>query len=91
MRIDLQQELIQRYPKLFHKPGMRLVDPAIIGKSFGIWEDELGSIDQWGIECSDEWFSIVNQLSAACEAEIDKLASQGMPKHSWPRIAQIKE
>ncbi len=91
MRIELQQELFRRYPRLFRKPGMRLVDRAIIGKSFGIWEDETGSIDQWGIECGDEWLFIVNQLSEACEAEIDKLVAEGLPMYSWPRIAQIKE
>ena len=91
MRIDLQEDLFRRYPKLFRQPEMRLIDPDITANSSAILQDDSAPFDQRGIECGDEWLSVVNQLSHACEAEINELVSQGVAKHSWPRLAQIKE
>ena len=91
MRIELQEKLFRRYPKLFRQPEMRLIDPDVAANSSAVFQDDSAPFDQRGIECGDEWFSVVNQLSQACEAEINQLVSQGVAKHSWPRIAQIKE
>ena len=91
MKTELQEVLFHRYPKLFRKPGMRLLDPRIVSDAADRFQDASAPFDQRGIECGDEWFSVVNQLSHACEAEINELVSQGVAKHSWPRIAQIKE
>ena len=91
MRIDLQEDLFRRYPKLFRQPEMRLIDSDITANSFAIFQDDSAPFDQRGIECGDEWFAIVDRLSQACEAEIDTIISQGIAIESWPRIAQIKE
>ena len=91
MRIDLQEDLFRRYPKLFRRPGMRLIDPAITGNASLTFEDDSAPFDQRGIECSDDWFEVVDRLSQACETEINEFIARGGARHSWPRIAQIKE
>ena len=91
MRMELQEELFRRYPQLFRRPGMRLIDPAITGNTSLALEDDSAPFDQRGIECGDEWFEVVDRLSAACETEINEFIARGGARHSWPRIAQIKE
>ena len=88
MSPDLQAELFRRYLKLFRKPGLRLVcgEP---GESRLV--DSSGPIDEWGIECGDGWFVIVDRLSRACEQEIDLMVELGEPPEMWPRVVQIKE
>lgn len=53
--------------------------------------DDTMPFDQWGVECGDGWFSIIDRLSQASEHEIDLLISERVPKECWPRVAQIKE
>lgn len=91
MRMELQEELFRRYPQLFRRPGMHLFDPAITGNTSLMLEDDSAPFDQRGIECGDEWFEVVDRLSQACEAEINEFIARGEARHSWPRIAQIKE
>ena len=76
MNLELQEYLYRRYPKLFREP-----EGAI----------HKGPIDEWGIECGDEWFDLVNYFSRACESEIEALASRGIAQDRWPRVRQIKE
>ena len=47
--------------------------------------------DERGFECEDGWFEIIDQLSSACEAEIEALVVEGFDKSQWPRVSQIKE
>ena len=47
-------------------------------------------IDERGSECEDGWFEIIDQLSSACEAEIEALGD-GLENSKWPRVSQIKE
>lgn len=88
MDIELQKQLFDRYPRFFRKPGQRRYkDPN--GDEH--WESDGSPIDYWGIECDNGWFGIVDDLAAACEAEIQKLVDAGIESHAWPRSAQIKE
>jgi hypothetical protein len=93
MNTNLQMEIFRRYPNLFRKPGKRLL-------SSEIWTDldcdarlvdNLGPIDDCGIECGDEWFYLVDELSSACEDEIEALIGKRIPQEYWPRISQVKE
>lgn len=52
---------------------------------------DIAPFDQRGVECDDGWFTLIDCLSQACEMEIERLISEGVPKEYWPRIAQIKE
>ena len=76
MRIELQTELLLRYPKSFRKPGEG--QPAT-------------AFDTWGVECGDGWFALVDRLAGACEREIEALILQRVPAKLWPRVIQIKE
>lgn len=91
MKPELQAELFQRYPKLFRKPGKRLVDPEVISEFEDLLQDDNGPFDEYGIECGDGWFDLVDRLSAACESEIETLMAQSAPKECWPRNVQIKK
>lgn len=91
MKPELQAELFRRYPKLFRKPGKRLVDSEVIPEFEERLQDDKGPFDERGIECGDGWFLLVDRLSGACENEIAMLMAQGVPTECWPRIAQIKE
>jgi hypothetical protein len=51
----------------------------------------MAPFDQRGVECDNGWLALIEELSAACEAYIESLAKSGVARHSWPRIAQIKE
>lgn len=88
MDLELQKQLFERYPRFFRKPGQRHYKDRE-GEEY--WEDDGGPLDYWGIECDDGWFGIIDQLAAACEAEIQKMADAGIESHAWPRSAQIKE
>lgn len=90
MHLELQAELVRRYPKFFRKPGKRLVDPDVISGLEGRLLDDRAPFDERGIECGDGWFALIDRLSRACENDIDTLIEQGVPMESWPRIAQIK-
>lgn len=76
MKLEQQQELFRRYPKLFRH--------SECGRNGG-------PIDEWGIECGDEWFELVDYFSRVCEFEIEALALRGVPQDHWPRARQIKE
>jgi hypothetical protein len=75
MNINHQKEIFRRYPNLYRAPG----------------EDSVRPIDERGIECGDAWFAQVDELSCACEAEIQSLIGKGISAKHWPRIAQVKE
>lgn len=75
MNINLQNEIFRRYPNLYRAPG----------------EDSVRPIDERGIECGDAWFSLVDELSSACETEIQELIGKEIAREHWPRIAQVKE
>ena len=90
MKPELQVELFRRYPKLFRKPGKRLVHPEVISELGPRLEDDNGPFGERGIECGDGWFALVDRLCGACEHEIETLISQDVPKECWPRVAQIK-
>ena len=51
----------------------------------------MGPYDEWGIECGDGWFALVDRLCQACESEIEGLIALGVSKERWPRVGQIKE
>lgn len=71
-----------------------LLSLAVAGKDAGepYLNDDRGPIDAWGIECGDGWYSIIDRLAAACEAEIAGLAKRpGVAREEWPRAVQIKE
>lgn len=91
MQVELQAELLWRYPKFFRQPGNRLVDPDVISGLENRLLDDRAPFDERGIECGDGWFDLVDRLSRACENEIETLMAQGVPNERWPRIAQIKE
>jgi hypothetical protein len=93
MNTDLQLEIFRRYPNLYRQPGKRFFSAEICPDLDLIdrYVENFGPIDDRGIECGDEWFHLVDELSSACEAEIEALIAQGVPKEHWPRIAQIKE
>jgi len=90
MKLELQAVLIQRYPCYFRKPGMRFVEVESVSNTEGLVQDG-GPFDDWGVECGDGWFSLVDRLSRECENEIERLQSLGVAKERWPRVAQIKE
>lgn len=89
----LHAELIRRYPKFFREPGKRLVepDPEDPSSSENHLEDDMGPYDEWGIECGDGWFALIDSLCQACEREIEGLIALGISNERWPRVAQIKE
>jgi len=91
MQVELQAELLRRYPKFFRKPGKRLVNPEVISELEKRLQDDTAPFDERGIECGDGWFALIDRLSRACEFEIEMLISQGVTKECWPRVAQIKE
>lgn len=91
MRPELQAELLRRYPKFFRKPGRRLVDAAMSSDGKERLQDDTGPFDQRGVECGDGWFALIDRLCRAHENEIETMASWGMVKEHWPRVAQIKE
>jgi hypothetical protein len=88
MKLELQAELFRRYPKIFRKPGMRLIFPSTGDAYLHVGA---APIDERGIECGDGWFDIVDRLSCACEKEIEAQIRQGIAKECWPRVAQIKQ
>ncbi len=45
----------------------------------------------WGFCCGDGWFDLINQLSAAIEAECQRLLEAGMPEDNLPIARQVKE
>lgn len=91
MRVELQAELLRRYPKFFRQPVKRRVDPDVISGLENRLLDDSAPFDERGIECGDGWFDLVDRLSRACENEIATLMAQSVPQEGWPRIAQIKE
>lgn len=91
MKDKLQIELKQRYPRLLRAPGLRYFVAGDTTPETGELVSDFGPIDERGIECGDGWFELVNQLSAACEQEIDAMAAAGVATEYWPRAVQIKE
>lgn len=47
--------------------------------------------DKRGIECEDGWFELIDQLSTACDHEIEALVASELDESHWPRVGQIKE
>jgi len=45
----------------------------------------------WGFSCGDGWYELIDELSAALEAEIVKLKESGIPTEQLPVAAQVKE
>lgn len=90
MKLELQAELFHRYPCFFRKPGKRFFELDSVSNTEELIQDG-GPFDDWGVECGDGWFSLVDRLSCECEKEIERLKSLGVPKERWPRVAQIKE
>lgn len=76
MKLELQAELLRRHPRIFRKP--------VAGQLAALF-------DQWGIECGDGWFALIDRLPGACESEIELPVLQRIPTEHWPRAAQIKE
>ena len=76
MRIELQTELLRRYPKSFREPDA---------------EQLASAFDTWGVECGDGWFALIDRLAGDCERDIEALILQGVPVKLWPRVTQIKE
>jgi hypothetical protein len=91
MKVELQAELLRRYPEFFRKPGKRQVHPDVISGLENRLLDDIAPFDERGVECGDGWFDLIDRLSHACENEIGTLMEQGRPQGGWPRIAQIKE
>src|SRR6185312_4754982 len=91
MQPELQSELFRRYPKFSRKPGKRLVDAEMGSDGEERLRDDTGSFDQRGIECGDGWFTLIDRVCRAYENEIEMVASRGLAKERWPRVAQIKE
>lgn len=76
MRIDLQQQLFEKYPLSLRRGTSRAQpDP----------------IDHWGIECGDGWHAIIDRALALMEPEIAKMRDAGVSKRSWPKVGQLKE
>jgi len=90
MKLQLQAELFRRYPCFFRTPGKRLVQ-----LNSGVDDAHLVQaaepFDEWGVECGDGWFNLIDRLCRECEREIERLDSLGVPRERWPRVAQIKE
>lgn len=93
MNPTLQAELIQSYPKFFREPGQRLADRDLEDSSSteSHLEHDMGPYDEWGIECGNGWFALIDRLCQACERETEGLIALGISKERWPRVAQIKE
>ena len=87
----MQAELFRRHPKFFRKPGRRFIGPDVIPDLVERLQEDVAPFDERGIECGDDWFSVVDRLCCACESEIDALISQRVVQEYWPRVAQIKE
>lgn len=90
MKIEFQTELLHRYPRFFRKPGWRFVELKSDSNGEQLVHGGM-PFDEWGVECGDGWFSLIDRLSHDCENEIERLVSLGVPKERWPRVAQIKE
>ena len=123
MRLELQQELFLRYPKIFRKPGKRELFRCISAchdahkwdyldqfsdgnlpleycsalplqemEAFEAqFSDDTSTFDEWGVECGDGWFDLVDRLAKAFEEEIGRMISLGIENGYWPRVAQIKQ
>ena len=91
MSPDLQATLMQRYPKFFRAPGLRLSEVETDNAPDDRLVSNEGPFDQYGIECGDGWYAVVDRLCQACELEIEALIAKGVAHESWPRVAQIKE
>lgn len=88
MRIELQRQLFERYPRLFRQPGQRLVSDE--GEEPYL-KDDAGPLDFYGIECGDGWLEIIDRLCGLCESEIRSMQLRRIPREVWPRCGQIKE
>ena len=49
------------------------------------------TFDEWGVECGDGWFILVDGLAKAVEEEIARMFFLGVESRYWPRVAQIKQ
>lgn len=56
-----------------------------------LFSDDTSTFDEWGIECGDGWFDLVDRLAKAAEEEIGRMISLGIDNGYWPRVAQIKQ
>jgi hypothetical protein len=70
------QILFARYPRLYRGRFMPLEN----------------NLMQWGFTCGDGWFDLVDRLSAAIEAECQRLReSEGWDEADLPIATQVKE
>lgn len=91
MNLHLQKMLVCCYPYTFRKRESCRSNGEP-GVSFG--SDTRNSprpLNDWGIQCGDGWFALVDRISAAFEREIKSFVSKGKLETEWPRPAQIKE
>lgn len=56
-----------------------------------LFSDDTTTFDEWGVECGDGWFDLVESLAKAFQEEIGRMISLGIENGYWPRVAQIKQ
>lgn len=94
MKSELQQKLIKEYPHFFECGGRKIYTgekPNLEETVELLHQEEIVLPIQFGIECGDGWYMLLEQLLHSIEWHLD-------PDHSWPRkeriplhIDQIKE
>ena len=89
MKTELQQTLLKKFPQLFTTERKIYTDEDDIQELFN--QDEIILPIQFGFECGDGWFMILDTLMNTIESHLN-------PENSWPRkeripfeIIQIKE
>lgn len=85
MQLALQKQMIVRYPRAFRRPSARYAE------GLRLTAEPAAPIDEWGIECGDGWYVLIDQAAAAVEDSTEKLANAGKTVAIWPRITQVKE
>lgn len=76
MNLELQKRLFDKHPLFFRRPKV---------------ESDSGPLDYWGIEISNGWFDLLNQLSFKFEESISDAVARGVPIYECPRASQIKD
>jgi hypothetical protein len=75
MNEDNTNLLFERYPRLYQ------------GRFLGVDKSSMS----WGFCCGDGWFDLIDQLSAAIEAECLRLMEAGTIEDKLPIASQVKE
>lgn len=55
-----------------------------------LYSRSAGVLREYGIECEDGWFDIIDELSAKLEAELVALSESGAADSELPRPTEIK-